>query len=93
MANDTNKSRSNVRIRVTYLAALFIFLGGGTIITYAIYKGDMSLAKDTFNVILPIATGVVTYWFAGRSAEKASESNQSGKQDGGQNISNQGDNQ
>ena len=91
--NDIKARRSKVRMNVTYGAAAFIFLGGGAIIAYAIVKGDTSLAKDTFNVVLPIGTAIVTYWFAGRSAEKAAETDEPGNQDGGNPPDDQGGNQ
>ena len=91
--NDIKERRSKVRMNVTYGAAAFIFLGGGAIITYAIFKGDTPLAKDTFNVVLPIGTAIVTYWFAGRSAEKAAETDEPGNQDGGNPSDDQGGNQ
>ena len=62
--------RSLVRQVVTYSAALFVFVGGGImIITLAVYSGEdgIDAAKDLFTAILPIATGVITYWFAGRA--------------------------
>ena len=74
MDNDIKSRRSKVRINVTYIAAAFIFIGGAAIIAYGIITKDTSLAKDTFNVVLPVGTAVVTYWFAGRSAEKVAES-------------------
>lgn len=85
--------RSAVRIRVTYLAAIFVFFGSGAIIAYALWKGDTTLAKETFNVVLPIGTGVVTYWFAGRSAEKVAEGSNSSTKDEGKDKADQGDNQ
>lgn len=76
MDNDIKRRRSRVRIWVTYMAAAFIFGVGSIIIGYDLFfaGGKPETAKDTFNIILPIGTAVVTYWFAGRSAEKARES-------------------
>ena len=73
MDHNIRRRRSMVRMLVTYIAALFVFAGGGMIIVYGLWKNEIDLAKDTFNVVLPIGTAVVTYWFAGRSAEKATE--------------------
>ena len=82
MDNDIKRRRSKVRIWVTYIAATFVFGVGAGIIVYAMIVDIPDLAKDTFNVVLPIGTAVVTYWFAGRSAEKATE----GRDDNGQNT-------
>ena len=69
--------RSAVRLWVTYIAAAFVF-GVGTlmILWFTIRGGDngATSAKDLFVTILPVGTAVVTYWFAGRSAEKAGQS-------------------
>ena len=71
-----DSARSAVRRWVTYIAAAFVF-GGGTvmIIGLVIFGGEngISAAKDLFTAILPIGTGVITFWFAGRSHEKARE--------------------
>ena len=66
--------RSAVRRWVTYIAAIFVFGVGGLMIAgLAIWGGKdgITTAKDLFTAILPIGTAIVTYWFAGRSAEKA----------------------
>lgn len=68
--------RSMVRIVVTYMAAGFVFLGGGAFVFVLIRTGDIDDtrlrdAKDLFMTILPIATGIVTYWFGNRTATKA----------------------
>ena len=68
--------RSEVRVYVTYLAAAFVFLGGGIMIAVALFTHQGDLAKDLFFTILPIGTGVITFWFAGRSAEKIRENQQ-----------------
>ena len=67
--------KSCVRVVVTYLAALFVFVGGPLIIlafgagwVKAETSGDM---KEVFMTVLPIATGILTYWFADRAANKA----------------------
>ena len=59
---------------MTYTAAAFVFGGGTVMIIGLISFGGTSgidAAKDLFTAILPIATGVITFWFAGRSYEKA----------------------
>ena len=85
MNEDIRQRRSKVRMNVTYLAALFVFFGAAAMIVYAFIVKDNAMAKDTFTVVLPIGTAVITYWFAGRSAEKASEKNQDGNSGGGEN--------
>ena len=62
--------RSKVRVIVTYWAALYIFAGAVALIALALWG---NLTKDNFNIVreiytmaLPIATGVITYWFATR---------------------------
>ena len=71
--------RSKVRILVTRFAAYFLFLGGALFIAVllaiaVINKSDkfdaFGAAKDIFLAILPISTGIVGFWFAGRSAKK-----------------------
>lgn len=62
--------RSLVRIVVTYFAATFIFVGGLIVLIGSwagkIAGGDLNAAKELYLTILPIATTVVTYWFASR---------------------------
>ena len=82
MDDNIKRRRSLVRMWITYIAATFVFGGGAGIILYALWMRDTQLAKDTFNVVLPVGTAVVTYWFAGRSAEKLRE-------DGGNQTQNQ----
>ena len=59
--------RSAVRVMVTYIAAGFLFLGGGGVVGYFLGTGDTDNAKDMFLSILPIAAAVISYWFAKRS--------------------------
>ncbi len=70
LKNELEKGRSKVRIRVTYAATGYIFLGALILIAGALYykRADgFVLAKDIFLAVLPVATGVITYWFATRS--------------------------
>ena len=62
--------KSKVRIHITYVATAFIFLGGGFLVAWFVSKGQQEDAMDVFNIILPIAAGIVTYWFAARSNRK-----------------------
>ena len=83
--NRLEERRSQVRVWVTYIAAFFVFFGGALLIAYyALFTDEVNLAKDIFLAILPIATGVVTFWFAGRAHEKAaSGQNAAGDQNAG----------
>ncbi len=58
--------KSRVRVRVTYGAAAFLFLGGGVLIVIFILKKDTANAISLFNTILPVAAAIIAYWFAGR---------------------------
>ena len=74
-ARERNEERrSKVRVRVTYGAALYIFLGSLIlIIAFAfceIDKDKLDLAKEIFTMVLPVAAGIVTYWFASRKADE-----------------------
>lgn len=63
--------KSNVRIYVTYVATIFIFgIGLGLILFFTLVKEKPDHAMRVFNAVLPIATGIVTYWFATRSNKK-----------------------
>ena len=69
-------AKSRVRIWVTHFAAAFVFGGGGLLVLALgagwVSAGDanVSAMKEVFMTVLPIATGVITYWFADRAASK-----------------------
>lgn len=67
--------RSGVRIHVTKLAAWFVFVITSVLVAIALWKDDFTAAKDLFLTVLPVATGIITYWFADRSG-KRNQSNQ-----------------
>ena len=76
--------RSRVRVSVTYAAGIFVFVGGLFLMVVAGFgwlvdkSGNPAFtnAKDIFMMVLPIATGILTYWFAERAATKGkTESN------------------
>ena len=73
MEQEIKKRRSLVRMYVTYIAAAFVFGVGTILILYGIIEDMHDFARDVFNVVLPIGTAIITYWFAGRSAEKSTE--------------------
>ena len=62
--------RSRVRVKITYWAAFYIFGGSVALILLALYgnlnENNFNVVREIFTMILPIATGVVTYWFATR---------------------------
>ena len=71
--NERQKIRkSNVRICVTYIATVFIFgVGIGLILFFTLSEDEQpDQAMRVFNAVLPIAAGIVTYWFATRSNKK-----------------------
>ncbi len=78
--------RSKVRVVVTYGAAAFLFLGGALFIGYLVlYPAEkeavtLTLAKEIFFVLVPVATSIVTFWFAGRRGE---DTGAPPRQDGG----------
>ena len=67
-----DRCKSRVRVWITYLAAGYVFLGSLYLIHFFLTKDGevsegMKQALTLFNTTLPIATGIVTYWFAARS--------------------------
>lgn len=58
-----------VRVYVTYAAAIYAF-GGGLFLLYLLFEyknerpEELDTVKDVFFAVLPVATGVITYWFA-----------------------------
>jgi len=58
--------RSYVRLIATYAAVAFVFGGGGLLIRSMVIAGDRDGAVAVFNVILPVASGTIAYWFAAR---------------------------
>jgi len=62
--------KSRVRVVITYGAAIFLFGGGSLFILYLIFKGMDREALALFNTLLPIASGFVAFWFAGRGVVK-----------------------
>lgn len=90
MEEDIKRRRSMVRMYVTYIAAAFVFGGGAALILYGILDDKHTFAQDVFNVVLPVGTAIITYWFAGRSAEKVAERPENGGQNLQQAVQNQG---
>ncbi len=61
-------NRSAVRMVVTYVATGFLFVVGAALVGYFITTGERDDGKDIFLAILPIASAVITYWFASRQS-------------------------
>lgn len=75
--------RSRVRRWVTYGAAAFIFGVGAVLIGLLLLVrkdalGDVQAAKDLFLAILPLATSVITYWFATRRPKEGNANGNEG---------------
>ncbi len=81
--NDRESKRSNVRICVTYGAALFLFAGGAVFIAALGYNEMWTEAKDLFMTILPVSAAIISYWFAGRKPKKEPSNDEHGKDDDG----------
>ncbi len=62
----TDLLRSSVRVGVTYLATFYTFGVGSALILFPSITCDFDKSKELYLAILPIATGIITYWFATR---------------------------
>ena len=57
--------RSWVRVAISILAMLFVFVGGSSMIVYLVWAADdFEHGINVFNIVFPVATGVIGYWFA-----------------------------
>ena len=66
---ELKRKRSYVRVKITHYAAYFLFGGGaGLIIAFLFIKDDSTAAKDLFMAILPVASAILSFWFAGRKS-------------------------
>lgn len=65
-----DERKSRVRVRVTYAAMSFLFLGGPLFIVFLIWTGKLTEALGLFQALLPVATAIVSFWFAGRGSNK-----------------------
>ena len=68
--------RSQVRVRVTYGAAGFLFIGGALMIAVLLFMEDKDSAKDLFLAIMPVSAGILSYWFASRNPAPDRRNNQ-----------------
>ena len=68
--------RSLVRVVVTYGATLYLF-GGILALVFVVGVDSSSFdkARDLYMVGAPVASGVIGYWFATRSAKKKDDAN------------------
>ena len=70
--------RSAVRVYITYGAGVYLVVASAGLIAAAFLGEDADAfdnSKDIFMATLPVATGILTYWFADRSATKRLENN------------------
>ncbi|MCY3827150.1 MAG: hypothetical protein OXG10_07235 [Candidatus Dadabacteria bacterium] len=65
---DQEIKKSQVRVRVTYWSAAFLFAGGYVLTGALFWKGKYTEAKDMFLAILPVSAAVISFWFAGRKS-------------------------
>ena len=78
--------RSAVRVYITYGAGVYLVVASAGLIAAAFLGEDAQAfdnSKDIFMATLPVATGILTYWFADRSATKRLENNAAGGPAGG----------
>lgn len=68
MNEKMQRTKSRVRVSVTYAAMLFLFLGGALFIMFLIWTRRLTEAFQLFNTLLPVAAAIVSFWFAGRSS-------------------------
>lgn len=70
--------KSAVRVWVTYMASAYVF-GGGLLLAglciisiwvQALDNVALTVAKDFYLTVFPVATAVITFWFATRGASK-----------------------
>ena len=69
--------KSQVRVWVTYGAALYVFLFGAILCGLLLWLGSdatgMDEAKDLFLATLPIGSGILAYWFAARGRSSSGD--------------------
>ena len=66
--------KSKVRIIATYVAVAWIFGGSGALMVgFAVTdleETTIDHIRDVFFTVLPVATGIVAYWFASLRSNK-----------------------
>ena len=83
MSNESNRStsidatianrRSWVRVLNTYGAGVFLFVFGPILVVSLLWLGKTDDALNVFNILLPVASAIVSFWFAGRERPQANE--------------------
>ena len=75
--------RNWVRVLTTYGAGLYIVIGSLALIAANAFTkaADLSLAKEIFTLVLPVATGIITYWFASRQPDQSDTTSRTGTSD------------
>lgn len=74
------RARSRVRISVTYIAAGFLFLGGGAFIVVLLLQNKTDDAIELFNIIMPVTATIIAFWFGTRGVNKKEEDTPEDKQ-------------
>ena len=69
-ADKREDRKSAVRIKLTYIAAAFLFGIGLLLIGWFMYNNDKTNALAVFTTIIPTTTFIIGYWFAKRSGER-----------------------
>ena len=78
--------KSNVRVHVTLMASFYVFVGGPVVCAVYILapflsestdlnlnEDLLSTVKELYLTVLPIASGILAYWFANRATLKSPE--------------------
>ena len=65
--------RSRVRRVLSYMAGGFVYVGGGVMTGYLLYKGMYVEAAATFAAVTASAGTVIGFWFATRSEDRKHE--------------------
>lgn len=77
-----DERKSKVRVFVTILAAWYVFGVSAALVGAlwidALDGTKLQIAKDVYMTVLPVATGIITYWFASRG--RSSENNSTNKE-------------
>lgn len=66
-----DERKAEVRVLVTKGATLFAFLGGSILIAALLLMDKVQEAVNVFSILLPVASGVIAYWFAARGRSQS----------------------
>ncbi|MDE0646047.1 MAG: hypothetical protein OXH84_07430 [Gammaproteobacteria bacterium] len=64
------QKRSDVRIRITYGAAIFLFLFCPVVAIILACVNQWALAEKVVFAIIPVSGSIIAYWFGGRNNKK-----------------------